>query len=281
MSIRLRIAACLLLAELSLGASAQTPTQADRAYGPDPAQHYDLYTPPGATAAPLILMVHGGAWAIGDKDSGRVVDAKLGRWLPRGIAFATTNYRMQPIAPPLEQARDVARALADLQRNAGKTGIDRREIVLMGHSAGAHLIALLAARPELLAEAGAEAPKAYVLLDSGALDVPEIMNARHFRFYDRAFGNNPVDWTAASPFHQLRTATPPILAVCSTRRTDACPQARAFANKANALGSRVEVLPLDKRHGEINADLGDDAAYTARVESFLAGIAPGFAKRLP
>ena len=271
----LAFAACLT----ALPALAQTPTLRDHAYGPDPDQRYDLYAP-ADKEAPTILMVHGGGWSRGDKDMTRVVDAKLERWLPRGIAFATTNYRMQPKAPPLEQARDVARALADLQRNSAKNGVHRSTIVLMGHSAGAHLIALLAARPELLAEAGAEPPKGYVLLDSGALDVPAIMNARHFRLYDRAFGDNPADWLAASPYQQLAKPSAPILAVCSSQRRESCPQARAFVAKARQLGSSAEVLPIAKSHGEINADLGSDPAYTASVERFLSSLSPALAERL-
>lgn len=270
----------LLVAHVGVATAAGSPALKDIAYGPDPDQRYDLYLPTGNDHAPLILMVHGGGWSRGDKDSDRVVDNKVERWLPRGIAFATINYRMQPKAPPLEQARDVARALAAVQQNWQKIGVDRSNIVLMGHSAGAHLIALLAARPELLAEAGAQAWQGSVLLDSGALDVPAIMNARHFRLYDRAFGKNPSEWTAASPFHQLQQATAPFLAVCSSRRAEACPQARAFVSKAQGLGAQAEVLPLDKTHGEINYQLGDDPAYTASVEGFLSRLSPAFAERL-
>lgn len=268
----------LLLASFACLADAAPPLL-DAPYGSEPEQRFDLHTPAGEKAAPLILMVHGGGWAFGDKEMGRVVDNKLKHWLPRGIAFMSINYRMQPKAPPLTQARDVARALAHVEENSHRLGIDPRHIVLMGHSAGAHLIALLAARPELLAEAGAQAPRGYVLLDSGALDVPAIMNARHFRLYDRAFGSNPADWVAASPFHQLRQATAPMLAICSSRRENACPQAKAFAGKAVGLGSRVEVLPLDKTHCEINAQLGSDPAYTAAVDDFLKQLSPAFAER--
>lgn len=271
----LAFTACLTV----LPAFAQTPTLRDHAYGPDPDQRYDLYTPANRDA-PTVLMVHGGGWLRGDKEMTRVVDAKLARWLPRGIAFATTNYRMQPKAPPIEQARDVARALADLQRNSAKTGVGRSNMVLMGHSAGAHLIALLAARPELLAEAGAEPPLGYVLLDSGALDVPAIMNARHFRLYDRAFGGNPVDWLAASPYQQFVKPSAPILTVCSMQRRDACPQAHAFVAKARQMGTVAEVLSIAKSHGEINADLGSDTSYTQKIEHFLSHLSPSFAEHL-
>ncbi len=150
----------------------------------------------------------------------------------------------------------------------------------MGHSAGAHLIALLAARPELLAEAGARPPLGYVLLDSGALDVPAIMNARHLRLYDRAFGKNPADWLAASPMQQLQARMPPVLAVCSSRRATSCPQAHQFVDHAVALGGQATVLEEDLSHGEINANLGEDSAYTDAVEAFMAHLDPVIAVRL-
>lgn len=274
------LASLLLAGHVAASRAEPLPRLKDEPYGPAPEQRFDLYAPSDAKAAPLILMVHGGGWQRGDKEMGRVVDHKVDRWLPRGIAFASINYRLQPKAPPLEQARDVARALAAVQQNGQKFGVDRSNVVLMGHSAGAHLIALLAARPELLAEAGAKPPRGFVLLDSGALDVPAIMNTRHFPLYDRAFGSNPSDWLAASPFQQLRQATAPLLAVCSTRRADACPQAHAFVARARGLGGQAAVLQLDKTHGEINAQLGDDPAYTASVERFLGTLSPALAERL-
>jgi len=269
-----------LLVFCGIAPALAAPTLTDEAYGPAPEQRFDLHAPSGAGKAPLIMMVHGGGWAFGDKEMGRVVEHKTERWLPRGIAFVSANYRLQPVAPPLEQARDVALALAKIQKNAESYGIDRDHIVLMGHSAGAHLIALLAARPELLTEAGATPPQGFVLLDSGALDVPAIMNVRHFRLYDRAFGSNPADWTAASPLQQLHRASAPILAVCSSRRANSCAQAQAFVAKAITLGTTAEVLPLDKTHGDINAQLGEDPAYTAAVERFIGQLSPRFAERL-
>jgi len=91
---------------------------------------------------------------------------------------------------------------------------------------------------------------------------------------------NPADWVAVSPYHQLRQATPPMLAVCSTRRADACPQAQALAEKAQGLGASIVVLPQDMTHGEINAQLGQDGDYTNRVEHFIGGLSPRLAERL-
>ena len=82
----MRLLSILLLAGFVACANA-APSLTDVAYGPEPEQRFDLHAPPGAQAAPLILMVHGGAWRLGDKEMGRVVDNKVARWVPRGIAF--------------------------------------------------------------------------------------------------------------------------------------------------------------------------------------------------
>lgn len=278
---RMRLLCALIFAAWMALALADTgPTFADITYGPAPAQRFDVHVPPGATAAPLILMLHGGAWRYGDKAAAGVLEPKRQRWLPRGIAVASANYRLLPEAAPLDQARDVAQALAALQQDARRFGIDGEQIVLMGHSAGGHLIALLAARPDLLAEAGARPPLGFVVLDSGALNVTAIMNGRHLPLHARAFGSDPAYWRAISPHEQLRRASPPLQLACSSLRRHSCAQAEEFAAKARGLGATAEVLALPLAHGEINERLGSDPAYTAAVERFLATLSPRLAERL-
>lgn len=242
------------------------------AYGPDPAQRMDVYLPPRPIHAPILLMVHGGGWRRGDKDNPGVVDNKIARWLPKGVIFVSVDYRMMPAAKPLTQAEDVARALAKVQELAPGWGGDPANIILMGHSAGAHLVALLNAAPEIAAAQGAKPWKGAVLLDSGAMDVPAIMNARHLPLYDKAFGDDPAEWQAASPFHRLAGPTRPLLAICRKRGNQSCPANQAFALKARKLGGSVDVLPMDLSHGEINAQLGLPGAYTERVEEFMRGL---------
>jgi acetyl esterase/lipase len=241
----------------------------DIAYGADPAQRIDVYLPPQPHRAPILLMVHGGGWRIGGKDNPGVVDNKVARWMPKGIIFVSVDYRMMPEAEPLAQAEDVARALAKVQELAPSWGGDPANIILMGHSAGAHLVALITAAPEIAAGQGAKPWKGSVLLDSGAMNVPAIMNARHWPLYDKAFGNDPAKWEAASPFHRLAGPTLPMLAVCRKRGNESCPANRAFALKAEKLGGVVDVLPMALSHGEINMQLGLAGAYTERVEAFM------------
>ena len=246
----------------------------DLAYGPDPRQRFDAYLPGRPlAAAPAIVFVHGGGWANGNKDNPGVIEAKAAKWLPEGVALISTNYRMLPDTAPLEQARDVARALAEVQRRAPQWGVDPARIVLMGHSAGAHLAALVGASPELWRQAGALPPLGVVSLDSGALDVPDMMRRPRLPpLYHRAFGADPADWIAASPQHQLDAGGRPMLLVCSTRRNDACPQAEAFQAAGARLGVPMQVLRQDLSHGQVNHELGLTSDYTAAVDRWLDAV---------
>lgn len=245
----------------------------DVAYGKDRRQRFDVYIPPDAKNAPVIFMVHGGAWAIGDKAMPAVVVNKVARWLPRGYIFVSADYRMLPDADPVEQARDVAAAIARAQDQAESWGGDPNKFILMGHSAGAHLVALVATDPALSAGVVKTPWRGTVCLDSGAYDVAEIMGKKHLPLYDKAFGGRgEAYWRAASPYDALQKGTRPILAVCSIRRPDSPEQAREFARKAWSLGVKVTVVEEDYSHGDINARLGEDGPYTRTVEAFMNGL---------
>ena len=245
------------------------------AYGADPAQRFDVYLPNNARSAPVVFYVHGGGWANGDKTNPGL-DNKLRYWLPKGYAVISADYRLVPQAQPREQARDVARAVALAQRRAREWNLDPARFVLMGHSAGAHLVALLGADPGLLAEAGARRPLGVVSLDAGALNVPALMSQRRVpRLYRDAFGGERSDWLATSPYHRLdRNALPMLLVCSSTRRfpTSPCDEAREFAKKAATLGVDIRVLPEPLDHGGINHDLGLPSDYTATVARYVDGL---------
>jgi len=241
----------------------------DIVYGDDPRQRFDVYLPAQPHAAPIILFVHGGGWVNGNKDNPGVVENKAAYWLPKGYLLVSTNYRMLPDTAPLDQARDVARALAAVQKRAAEWGGDASRVLLMGHSAGAHLAALVGASTSLWREAGAMKPRGVVSLDSGALDVPDLMKRPRIPpLYHRAFGNEAKDWVAASPHHQLTRDAVPMLLVCSTRRPDACLQSRAMVEKARSLGVVMVLLPENLSHIEVNRELGLPSAYTEAVAAF-------------
>ncbi|RUL63198.1 alpha/beta hydrolase [Dyella dinghuensis] len=300
----LTVFACSMLAVLgSLGVSAQTapqqPTLFARrlvslqpaipsgtrvidnvSYGSDPRQRFDVYAPAEAAHAPVIFMVHGGAWAFGDKSARGVVENKAARWVPRGFIFISVDYRMLPDASPLTQANDVARALAYAQQHAREWGGDPSQFIVMGHSAGAHLVSLITADTAIAQQNGAAPWLGTVSLDSAALDVVQTMQGRHLPLYSRAFGSDPSGWVAVSPLQQLHGRIVPFLAVCSTRRQDSCPQAQNFVAKSGAFGSQAKVLPEDLTHEQINEQLGTASDYTDNVEAFMRGLSPAVASAL-
>lgn len=246
----------------------------DVVYGPDEKQRMDVYMPArGAIGAPVIFMVHGGAWRTGDKAASRVVENKVARWVPKGIIFISANYRLLPDADPLTQADDVILAIKKAQADAGKWGGDPAKFVLMGHSAGAHLVSLVSANSQKVYKSGVRPWLGTVSLDSAAYDIVEIMQSKHYRFYDKAFGKDPLLWKAASPVHMLSAGANPFFAVCSTKRPDSpCTQTRSFAEKGASLGIRVEISEQAMTHADINKNLGIPGKYTDSVEAFMASL---------
>ncbi|KAJ1988125.1 hypothetical protein H4R33_002562 [Dimargaris cristalligena] len=132
--------------------------------GLDPLHKLDLYLPQATTTPPpLVVFVHGGVWRSGDKSQ----HAQLGQTLSAkyGLAVACINYRLStlekavpdaPAGTPLASrcyhpthVLDTARAVAFLMTHGHLLGFDPKRIVLSGHSAGAHLISLLALQPDL------------------------------------------------------------------------------------------------------------------------------------
>ena len=252
-------------------------TITDLAYGDADGQRLDVYLPPGGAAtnradAPILVMVHGGAWMFGDKTSRGVVGHKLERWVANGWILVAVNTRLVPRAGPAEQADDVARAVAFVQRHAAAWGGDADRLVLMGHSAGAHLVALLSAAPARAAALGVRRWPLTVALDSAALDVAAFMSGPHSGYYDRAFGRDAAGWAHASPTARLAADATPMLLVCSTvRRAGSCSAAHRFAAKLRSLGVHAEVLPVALRHIAVDAELGLPGAYSDAVDAFIAG----------
>jgi len=244
----------------------------DLSYGPDPAHCLDVYLPSVRPTGAIVLVVHGGAWAIGDKSNPAAVAAKVAHWLPAGVVVVSVNYRLLRFADPLQQAGDLARAIAFVQQRAGSWQADAARLVVIGHSSGAHLAALLAADPDLLRKYGAEPWLATVLLDCAALDVVAVMRAPHRPLFDRAFGADEAGWRQASPLHRLRTRPAPVLLVHSGQRPESAEGSRRFAAAVVAVDGRAEVCEVALSHVELNAQLGLQNSYTERVDLFLQSV---------
>lgn len=141
------------------------------AYGQHPQQVMDIYFPAktltAKTPAALIVMVHGGAWTIGDKDNAAVVKNKVAYWTKQDWIFISINYRLVPEVTVQQQTRDIAEALIYIQNQAANWHADPKRLVLMGHSAGAHLVSLLSTCP-LWLTSQPQPWRATVALDSAA-----------------------------------------------------------------------------------------------------------------
>jgi arylformamidase len=270
MWLRSRFGIALLLALLCVSAKASdlSPSFKNLVYGQDPAQTMDVYAPAHAARAPIIVMVHGGAWRIGDKANRAITMNKVPHYLGRGFIFVSINYRLSRGVTSLEQAKDVAAAIGYVQRHAAEWGGDGSRMVLMGHSAGAHLAGLLSANPpqDIMPWKGT------VLLDSAALDVPLLMGQSHARFYDWAFGKGEAAWQEASPYHQLRATALPMLLVCAAGRETSCPQAERFHEKAQGYNVQTNVYPVSMSHREINENLGKAVDLTNAVDRFITAV---------
>lgn len=250
--------------------SKSSPTT--HSYGQDPNQQVDVYLPKGDCLA-WVLMVHGGGWRRGDKAMPRTIDNKAARWNAKGVAVVSMNYRMLPQSPVEEQIADVRSALSFLQRKSSTLGLVG-PMVLMGHSAGAHLVAMVSSQAQRTRDEGIAPWAATVLLDSGALDVPKTMERTRLPLYKNAFGPQSLRWTQLSPMHQIQSGVGPTLVVYSTtRRDDIEQQSQMYAQRLAASGVRaVQLLGVQLDHGQVNEQLGLDNDYTRAVEQFLSTI---------
>ena len=98
----------------------------------------DLLHPADAAAKPrpLVLFVHGGGWASGNRSMG---EGFLPLFAGGGAVAGTLSYRLSRDAPYPAPLQDVAAAVAWIRTNAASLGVDPDRIAIWGHSAGAHL----------------------------------------------------------------------------------------------------------------------------------------------
>ena len=271
---------------------AQEKLNSEYKYGLDPAQEVDFYPLLGKPQAPLVVFVHGGGWVIGDKAIG--TRNKPAFYHQLGFAFASVNYRLlsksssreNQALSPNDQASDVAAAVGYLRNKAAQLGFDSNNIVLMGHSAGAHLAALVSANPSYLETAGVpmSAVKGVILLDGAGYDVNRQMDAIAnsgrqnrwaARLYESAFGLDPKVRQELSPITHARqpnVASWLILHVAD--REDSRDQSEALGNELNLNGSNATVLAVpDSSHRSVNQDAGSSGSFVGKaISTFLSQL---------
>ncbi|HMP59936.1 MAG TPA: alpha/beta hydrolase, partial [Gemmatales bacterium] len=175
----------------------------------DPVKHQlDMYLPQERTGFPVVLFVHGGGWRHGDKRMLFDLHAKIGeRFVRQGIGFIAVNYRLSPKVQHPEHAKDVARAVAWTVKHLADYGGDARQLYLCGHSAGGHLVSLLATDERFLAAEGVNlADLRGVVAVSGVYEV-----LPQESFFPSVFGKDPEARRQASPLAHVKPDRPPFL----------------------------------------------------------------------
>ncbi|OYX16459.1 MAG: esterase [Sphingomonadales bacterium 32-67-7] len=250
-------------------------------YGSDPLQALDLWVPQGAKRAPLVLFVHGGGWKRGSKSNAmsRTMPAHM---LEQGYAFASIDYRLMPKNTVEEQASDVAAALAYLLGRAGELGIDPTRVVITGHSAGAHLVALVGTDERYLKAAGLSFADIDGVMpnDGAAYDVAAQMQQAGPMMkntYEQAFGTDPARQKALSPTLHAAAPNAPAFLLIHVQREDGVAQNKALAEALKRAGTRVEVgsFPGEglQGHAEINRKLGEpDYPATPVMDAWLKKV---------
>lgn len=262
------------------GRAAPVPGGREYAYGRDPLQKLDVW-PGGGRDAPLLIFVHGGGWKRGDKKNATGTD-KVSHYTSLGYAFASLNYRLVPAARVEDQAADVANAIAWLKDNVSRLGFDGRRIVLMGHSAGAHLSALVGTDPRYLRAAGLDVGDlaGVIPLDGAAYDVPkQIADGGNFMHdtYVQAFGDDVDRQRDLSPIFHAEAPNAPAFLILHVQRKDGTEQSRALGRALERGGADVNVQVFDGRglrgHAEINRKLGDPSyPATPVVDAWLEKV---------
>lgn len=254
----------LLAAPLLLGAG---ETHHEVAYGAHASHRLDLYPQTGLRGAPMLLFVHGGGWNIGDK---RGVHALPDFARRHGLLFASTNYRLTPdVSSARGCAQDVAAAIAWMLKHGPEHGGDPRRLFIAGHSAGAHLVALVGVDPAYLGKHGHKPSDlaGVIPIDGAGYDAakqmalpsrPGLIGRRLDEMYDLAFSEDPA---GLSPTLLARPgrAYPPFLIFYVESRDDARDQSHGLANALRQAGGGAEVVAgPGETHRSINVEFGRD-----------------------
>jgi acetyl esterase/lipase len=236
----------------------------------------DLYSPGGSKDRPVVIWVHGGAWQIGDK---RLVQAKTKAFNEHGYVFVSVNYRFHPAVTYKEQAGDIAQAIRWVKDHAREHGGDSGRIFLMGHSAGAHLVALVGTDGRYLEGAGLKLSdlSGVILLDGAGYDIPrqirQTLLPRLKAMYTNVFTEDEATQKDASPITHVargKGITPFLILHVASRRGSKA-QSEGLAEMLCEAGVEAKVLPAEgKTHLTINRELGEpDDAPTREVFEFL------------
>jgi arylformamidase len=255
-----------------------------------PAAHnrLDLFVPRRAFSPrrPVVVYVHGGGWQTGDK---RRLGHKARLFTSAGYVFASVNYRLSPSGRGLpapdrvrfpDHPHDVGEALGWLTRNVRRYGGDPDRLVLIGHSAGAHLASLVGVDPSFSGAYGvpARAVRGVVSLDTAAFDIAAkadpALSPRPWLFWN-AFGTPAEEaadprWSSASPIDFADRRDPAFLLVTQRRPTRIAENRAMLRALGNRHGDSLVAVALD--HAGINRMLGSPRDRTRETEAVMSFV---------
>jgi len=177
----------------------------------DPAgkDRLDLYLPQGRSGTPVIVWYYGGALQEGDKSDPTEVGAAR-RFAAAGIATAVVNYRLSPGVAHPAHVEDAAAGFAWVKRHIAEYGGDANQVYVVGHSAGAYLLALLGTDERYLAAHGLSVRDIRGLVPVSAFYWVERTGVAPDR-PKTVWGTDETVWKDASPAHHLHAGLPPML----------------------------------------------------------------------
>lgn len=233
-------------------------------------QALDIYRLEKALDAPVLVFLHGGAWVRGDRKQYPFLANRFAR---EGFVVVVPSYRLGPKYTHPAQIEDAAAAVAWTLRNIGRYGGDRKRVVAAGHSAGAHLAALLATNPQWLKAHGTAPDRLRGVIGlSGVYDLTGLAG----RAASPVFGRDPETLRAASPRHQITADAPPfLLTYCQFDYPSLPEQARGFHEAILALKrpSTLVYIPGETHITEILSIVKDgDPTFRAMLD-FLNQVA--------
>jgi arylformamidase len=265
----------------SCGWSAEPKAKRDIPYT-QPAQErqtLDVYAPAEGNNRPVVFWIHGRGWRKGDKAG---VQRKVQAFTNKGFVFASTNYRFAPDVTVKEMTGDIARSIRWVHDHATEFDGDPTSIIVMGHSAGAHLAALVCTDDRYLKaeELPLSIIKGCVPVDVSVYDIRKRLKdtgGEPPAAMKEVFGEDEDLYRELSPVTHIAKdkSIPPFLILHVADRSETKTQSHWFAGKLQEAEISAKVVAAEgKTHGTINADLGlsDDPA-TKAVFEFLGEVA--------
>ncbi len=238
----------------------------------DPVKHkLDLYLPKDQKDFPVVFFVHGGAWRHGDKNSFLGFYGQLASSLARnGLGVVVTNYRLSPGVAHPEHIKDVARAFAWTHKNIAQYGGRADEIFVSGHSAGGHLVALLATDESYLKAQGLP-----LKAIRGAIPLSGVYRiADTGRMYEAMFGGDPKARRDASPICHACSEAPPFCIIYADADLQMCGKepSEAFCTALKDQHARVTTMQVkDRNHVTLLIKAANDAdPVNQAIREFVA-----------